>query len=132
LRAAFQKGVIAMSTITAENLLVEKILHQVKQLPRATQLKLAHLIETAPSPAPKAPLDKRVPAQPIPDDTRERAWVKAHKHEYAGQWVALDGDRLIAASPNRAEISAAVKADSAPLPLILRIPSPDDLPPIGI
>lgn len=121
-----------MSTVTAENLLVEQILRQVKQLSRPAQLKLVQLIEAAPTPAPKAPLDKRVPAQPIPDDTRERAWVKAHKHEYAGQWVALDGDRLIAASPVQQEVWDAVKADGATLPLVLRIASPDDLPPIGI
>ena len=27
---------------------------------------------------------------------REHAWVDAHRDEYLGQWVALDGDRLIA------------------------------------
>ena len=26
----------------------------------------------------------------------EMAWLKAHGHEYAGQWVALVGDRLVA------------------------------------
>ena len=26
----------------------------------------------------------------------ERAWIEAHRDEYLGQWVALDGDRLIA------------------------------------
>ncbi len=121
-----------MSAATAELIQVENILRQVAQLPRAAQLKLAHLIEEQPAQAVKAPLDKRVPARSIPDDSRERAWVEQHKAEYAGQWVALDGDRLIAASPNRMEISVAVKADGAYLPLILRIPSPDDLPFIGI
>lgn len=80
----------------------------------------------------KPPLDKRVPCEPMTDRTREKEWVKAHRHEYAGQWVALDGDRLVAASPHRMEISAAIKADSGKRPLILRIPSPDDLPYIGI
>jgi hypothetical protein len=121
-----------MSTITAENLLVEKILRQVKQLPRATQLKLAHLIEAAPSPPPKAPLDKRAPARPMPDDKRERAWIAKHKDEYAGQWVALDGDRLIAASTNQMDVHNAAKADGAYLPLIARVPHPDDLPFMGI
>jgi hypothetical protein len=46
--------------------------------------------------------------------------------------VALDGDRLIAASPIRAEISAAVKADGAEAPLVHRIPSTDDLPYVSI
>lgn len=80
----------------------------------------------------KPPLDKRVPCEPMPDDTRERQWIKEHKHEYAGQWVALDGDRLIAASPIQQEVWDAVSADGSTLPLVHRIPSPDDLPYIGI
>lgn len=79
------------------------------------------------NPQPKPPLD-----EVLPDDTREMKWLEEHKHEYAGQWVALDGDRLIAASPIRAEISVPVKADGAKLPLITRIPAPDEPLPIGI
>jgi hypothetical protein len=120
-----------MSTITVEN-----ILRQIDQLPPVEQRRLARLLEErraerASHPA-KAPRDKRLPDRPAVDDSRERAWIKEHRHEYAGQWVALDGDRLIAASPSRLEISAAVKADGAKLPLIYRIPAPDEPLPIGI
>ena len=36
------------------------------------------------------------------DETRERRleWLKSHREEYGGQYVALDGDRLIAVGPN--------------------------------
>jgi hypothetical protein len=120
-----------MSTITVEN-----ILRQIAQLPLVEQHRLTRLLEESraeqpPQPA-KAPRDKRLPDRPAIDDARERAWIKEHRNEYAGQWVALDGDRLIAASPNRLEISAAVKADGAKLPLIYRIPAPDEPLPIGI
>ncbi len=118
-----------MSTITAEN-----ILKLIEQLPSTERIRLNQLLgqrEPAPAKA-KPPLDKRVPCEPMPDDTRERQWIKEHKHEYAGQWVALDGDRLIAASPVQQEVWDAVSADSATLPLVHRIPSPDDLPYIGI
>lgn len=122
-----------MSTQTTE-LTAESVLSLIVRLPSAERLRLNHLLAQQPAEPVKVkpPLDKRVPCEPMPDDTRERQWVKDHKHEYAGQWVALDGDRLIAASPNRMEISAAVKADGAKLPLIVRVPSPDDLPYIGI
>ncbi len=35
-------------------------------------------------------------------ETRERRlkWLKSHREEYGGQYVALDGDRLIAVGPN--------------------------------
>lgn len=115
-----------MSTLTVENML-----KLYEQMPAAEQQRLrALLIEQEPQA--KAPRDKRVPCEPMPDRTREHEWVKAHKQEYAGLWVALDGDRLVAASPNRLELSEAVRADGGRLPLILRVPSPDDLPYVGI
>lgn len=118
-----------MSKLTAES-----ILALIEQLPSDERTRLNQLLaqqEVEPVKT-KPPLDKRVPCEPMPDRTREWEWIKQHKREHAGQWVALDGDRLIAASPNRLEISAAIKADGAKLPLIHRIPSPDDLPYIGI
>ncbi|MFN0124496.1 MAG: hypothetical protein ACKV2V_28685 [Blastocatellia bacterium] len=118
-----------MSAITVEN-----ILQQVKQLPLPEQRRLRVLLDEQPQPVKKtkAPLDKRLPPQPMKDRSREMAWLKEHQHEYAGQWVALDGDRLIAASADRLEISAAVRSDGAHLPLIHRIASPDEPLPIGI
>ena len=68
----------------------------------------------------------------MPDRMRENQWVKDHKHEYAGQWVALDGDRLVTASPIQQEVWDTVSTDGSTLPLVLRIPSPDDLPFIGV
>src|SRR5215468_9098742 len=114
-----------MSTVTVEN-----ILRQIDQLPPVEQSRLARLLEErraeqSPQPA-KAPRDKRLPDRPAVDDSRERAWIEEHRHEYAGQWVALDGDHLIAASPNQAEVWAIVKDDGAKLPLVCRIPAPDE------
>lgn len=114
---------------TLENITVEKLFNQVMQLPRAKQLQLARLIEAQSATPAHAPHPQPVP---MPDDKRERQWVKEHQHEYAGQWVALDGNRLIAASRDQMEVNAAVEADGAYLPLILRVPAPDDLPFMGI
>lgn len=121
-------------TTQAMELTVEDILSLIEKLSLPDKIRLRsalnQTVETPP--AVKAPLDKRVPCEPMPDRTREWEWIEKHKHEYAGQWVALDGDRLVAASPVRSEISAAIKADGAERPLIHHIPSPDDLPYVGI
>lgn len=115
-----------MSALTVENML-----KLIEQMPAAEQQRLrAVLIEQEPKA--KAPLDKRVASQPMPDRTREREWVQAHKHEYAGQWVALDGDLLLAASRIQQEVLDAVPTRGPNPPLILRIASPDDLPYVGI
>jgi hypothetical protein len=116
----------------------ESILTLIEQLPPTERIRLSQLLarrqtlqEAEPAKA-KPPLDKRVPCEPMPDRTREMKWIEEHKHEYAGQWVALDGDHLIAASPIQQEVWDAVNTDDAKPPLVHRIPSPDDLPYIGI
>jgi len=43
------------------------------------------------------------------DRRREFAWLKAHAHEYPGCWLAVDGDRLIAASPRLNEVDRAAR-----------------------
>ena len=35
---------------------------------------------------------------------REREWIDAHRDEYFGEWVALDGDRLIAHGPDARQV----------------------------
>lgn len=43
----------------------------------------------------------------MPDSTREMQWIKEHKKKYAGQWVALDGDRLLSHGMNAKKVFAA-------------------------
>jgi len=74
---------------------------------------------------------ERLPV-PEPDPEPNRRWLAAHKSEYAGKWVALDGDRLIAAGETEKEVADAAKADGAYLPLIVYIPSPDEPVFVGV
>jgi hypothetical protein len=76
---------------------------------------------------------RRQPGEDWPDTEclQEHQWLKAHGAEYAGQWVALDGHRLIAHSNDPRTVFAAVReARQAGVksPFITRIDSPDDLP----
>jgi hypothetical protein len=40
----------------------------------------------------------------------ERAWLREHAREYAGCWLAVLGDQLIAANPDPATVIAAAQA----------------------
>lgn len=125
-----------MATMTAEN-----VLRLIDQLPLAEQTKLDRLLEQraaghlqqnptneiSPAHRPNGGSARRSKPIPMPDGTRERQWLAAHKREYANQWVALDGDRLIAAGPNHDKVWGAAEADGAYLPLITFIEDPDHI-----
>jgi len=46
---------------------------------------------------------------PIRDFSREQAWLEKNRDEYDGQYVALDGDQLVASSESGKEVKAKVK-----------------------
>ncbi|MGH8596490.1 MAG: DUF5678 domain-containing protein, partial [Gammaproteobacteria bacterium] len=54
----------------------------------------------------------------LPDPEPSMCWMNDHAREYGGQWVALDGDRLIANGEKADEVFAAADADGAYLPLV--------------
>ncbi|MBI1760659.1 MAG: hypothetical protein HYR56_04400 [Acidobacteria bacterium] len=58
---------------------------------------------------------------------QERTWLAQHQHEYAGQWVALDGDRLITFGDSAKDVYAALKAAGISGTLVTRVEHADDL-----
>ena len=64
----------------------------------------------------------------VVDCSREMHWLKEHRHKYVGQWVALDGDRLLAHGPNAQEVYDKARALGVPVPSVLRIEASDELP----
>lgn len=112
-----------MSQVTVEN-----ILTQITQLPLSERARLRFLLDQDlqnGKPA-KSQLDKRVTPIPAPDAQAAMKWLAEHAKEYAGQWVALDGDRLIAHGTDSQSVYAAAKADGAYLPLIELIEDPEN------
>ena len=67
------------------------------------------------------------------DETRERRleWLKSHREEYGGQYVAIDGDRLIAVGPNyrvaREKALAAGKTNA----FVTYLSKPDEMAEMG-
>jgi hypothetical protein len=68
---------------------------------------------------------RRVP--PI-DISREKQWLKERRHEYIGQWVALDGDRLISHGTNAREVSEAAREAGVTNPFLAHIDPDEELP----
>ncbi|MGH9839526.1 MAG: DUF5678 domain-containing protein, partial [Blastocatellia bacterium] len=58
-------------------------------------------------------------------------WMEEHEAEFAGQYIALDGDRLIAHGVDPKEVFAALRAAHPPVPYFGYIPSADAPPTLG-
>jgi Family of unknown function (DUF5678) len=58
----------------------------------------------------------------------EQEWIKQHKAEYLGAWVALEGTRLLAHGSSAFEVLTAAKAKGSEQPLVVHIPLEPELP----
>ena len=45
-------------------------------------------------------------------------WLHENREKYLGQWVALDGDRLIASGPTAKEVYSKAKAEGVEIPFV--------------
>ena len=52
------------------------------------------------------------------DFTKELAWLAAHRDEYIGQWIVLDGDRLVGHGSDPRPIVAQARAEGVIAPFI--------------
>jgi hypothetical protein len=72
--------------------------------------------------------------RPSADDERtqaEKCWLRENSNQYAGQWVALDGGRLLAHGDDAQSVyrtSRAALAGSGRVPLVVLVQSADALP----
>ena len=65
---------------------------------------------------------------PINERKEEFLWLANESGPYAGQWVALDGSRLIAHGAELATVSAAARAAGVIRPLLTHLPPEGELP----
>jgi hypothetical protein len=101
--------------------LEEAILDRVRRLPPAKQeevLRFAEGLQRA----------QRTRMVPCSDRTKEMKWLAANRSAYADQWVAVEGDRLIAADRDPLKVFAAAKAEGILVPFVVHVLPEDALP----
>src|SRR5438552_7024880 len=108
---------------------LESVLEQARQLPLTERQRLRELLAEESQPKPEKKRGKRVPP-PVPykDRSREYQWLKEQAREYVGEWVALEGDQLVAHGPTGKEVFAAADAAGVERPLVLLVEDPDGPP----
>jgi hypothetical protein len=97
--------------------IVERILEEVKRLSADEQRELREALTREPLPSPTYDAHERA-----------RAWVESHRDEYLNQWVALDGDRLLAHGPDAREVYLAAREAGVEVPYVERVEPNDGLP----
>jgi predicted DNA-binding antitoxin AbrB/MazE fold protein len=73
-------------------------------------------------------VDERAAEEPKRDFTLEMRWLSQHRHEYAGQYVALDEDRLISHGLDGREVYRQAQAAGVKHPFMAHIEPADALP----
>ena len=111
-----------MSEITYDG-----VLKLIERLPALEQKRLARALIEKIGKAAAEPVQFREPI-PEPDYEPSARWIKEHRAEYGGQWVALDKDRLIAHGTDADAVFAAARQDGAYLPLVTYLEPADALP----
>ncbi len=67
------------------------------------------------------------PASPGQKDEAAFDWINTHGSDYPGEWLALDGDRLLAHGANLMEVAAA-RAAGVQFPLLHLVEPPREYP----
>ena len=104
-----------------------------RSLTRAEKRKLRQILDLELEQAKVPDRDQPTHSENGDDETRERRleWLKSHREEYGGQYVALDGDRLIAVGPNyrvaREKALAAGKTNA----FVTYLSKPDEIAEMG-
>jgi hypothetical protein len=105
---------------------VEQILETIATLPANEQTRLRQALNQ--QPRKKEPLGKFVDPIPVFGEKENMRWIAEHWRDYQDQWVALDGDRLIAHGTDFKAVDAAASADGAYLPLVTFIERESERP----
>lgn len=101
-----------------ENATYEQALTLVQALPPREQQRLWRWLDERQRP------DSRV-SNGVTVREREMQWLREHRHEYIGQWVALDGSRLISHDKDLGKVFDAARAQGVAVPFTAFVEDPD-------
>jgi len=101
----------------------EKVLAVVRALPPQDQRRLRQWLEEQE----QKQISQSVNGETKPASHREREmrWLSEHRGEYIGQWVALDGDRLVSHDEDLGKVFDAARAQGVKIPFTAFIEDPD-------
>jgi hypothetical protein len=111
-----------VETVASAN--IDRIIEEVRRLPPDERRQLRDILDREEKQAAIRPSDHSI------DLTRELLWIDEHRKEYAGQWVAVRGDRLLSSGADGRQVYEAARAAGDDRPFVTRV-EPSDEPPFA-
>jgi Family of unknown function (DUF5678) len=91
----------------------DQIIKSIEQLPAAEQERIRQWLEG------KGAANGEVPSRANANrSAKSLRWLHENQEKYSGQWVALDGDRLIASGPTAREVYSKARAEGVEIPFV--------------
>src|SRR6185312_16494553 len=106
---------------------LDQILKSIEQLPTAEQEKIRRWLEG------KGATNGEGHGSQAHTNRSEKSlrWLHENRDKYSGQWVALDGDRLIANGPTAKEVYSKAKAEGVEIPFVELVTDEKAVPSTG-
>lgn len=100
---------------------VEKIIEEARRLPPDDKRRLREALDR----------EEQSHARPngrAVDLSRELRWIEEHRAEYAGEWVAVRGDKLLGSGTDGRRVYEAARAAGDERPFVTRVEPNGELP----
>ena len=106
---------------------VDEIIKSIAQLPPAEQEKIRRWLEEKGATNGEGESSQGHANR----SARSLRWLHENREKYARQWVALNGNRLIASGPTAKEVYSKAKAEGVEIPFIELVTDPGPVPSTG-
>ena len=108
---------------------VKMLAQEASRLSHTEQLELAALlIQNVGAPIPAQAARRPTSTKRHISRDREMRWLAENRNEYVGQWVVVEGDRLIASGPDSREVFQAAKQAGIQIPFLVHVEPENQLP----
>jgi Family of unknown function (DUF5678) len=106
------------------NLSFEQIIKSIEQLPVPEQERIRRWLDA------KGTSNGEIDASQAHADrsAKSLSWLEENREKYSRQWVALDGDRLIASGPTAKEVYSKAKAEGVEIPFVELVTKREPVP----
>ena len=106
---------------------VDQIIKSIAQLPAAEQERIRRWLQEKGATNGEG-LGSQVHAN---RSARSLRWLHENREKYSGQWVALNGDHLMASGPTAKEVYFKAKAEGVEIPFVELVTDPVPVPSTG-